>query len=834
MDKSENCIIYKQFQTIIFALLLLFSSNLSAQTGEFNLIKSESWIIFDAKTNGFKTEWIEKSKHYNRVGFILHLKFDQTKHCFYHESNDGAIIKLSNITKLLLKNIKRNKNKYTLIFDIDLEYLTEFNREIKSIVKLMPETVAINNSDNISNILNSKNLLFFCLNKHSGFIKDVLYFYNYFEDHHIEESNEKQIKTPTKAQASILYDLFKQGTISTQNLDFKSITDERHYWQNKYINHWTSTGLQPLFIVTDGLVENINEFIEIANTTNYTETCNGLIHIHGVPLDYVYWEGEELLYSYGYFNQPMFSTRILKPYRPGYSFTPKQIKIEQGQSSEKIRFTAKPISLSQNIELDLSFNQKNILKSSNLHNPKIKNCETVTDKERGKVLRINPKGYLSIGDTEDFNLKDNSFTLSCWFKTADTIQGSYEIFGTNTTIFREGLHLEVRGRSPYFGFFINDVQSSSCIAYKTWHHLAYSYDKICQEKRIYIDGKLTDVALNSPSFISSDSLYIGKCINLESKLPFYLDNFTIWSRTLNENEIQNLQTEDNLLITKQQASKHKQLIVIVSLLALTLLIYFLVTFKFKKENYTKRKVYSKSENKKNAIYLFGNLVVLDKNRMNIIPSMSPLLKELFLKLLSANIMGLDGETSQNLTKLFWGNLSTQKARNTRNVALARLRKHINDVEGLSIAYTDGKHRIILSDELYIDYIETTKIESLTNNQDIQLYFDMVKRGKFLSNVAYEWLEEKQDKINQEIITILLGALENESVTTDNKLIENICMYILYLDDLNEDALFHLLKHYNKHSKAIAMKKAYSDYTNTYRKVYGVPCKYAIEEFLENM
>lgn len=815
----------------ILGFFVLKTNCLNAQKEKFTLQKTESWIVFDGIKNNLTDNWINTAKKYKKVGFILDLHYDTSQNLFYHKSEQGQKISFEHLTATLLKNIQDNNNQYVLLFNIAPAYIAEFNAEISKIEEkttpLKPQT----ESNLLFDILNTKRLLFFSFTKNSKFHKSVHFFYDYFETHHVSDSYEKQINSPTKAQAIMLHGALQDKGTNYKTTSSSKNVDKRQNSQNRFLENWSKRGLQPIFIVSDNIIENIPHFIAIAKTTNYTHSIHGSVTLNDVPMDYVYWLNKQISFSYGYFNFPISESKIFTPYRAGYEFVPKQIEVKQGNTKTILNFKANPISLSNNLQLKLLFNDSIIKDNISNTQPVITKCAVIKDKLRGSVLKVNKGGGILLGNTDDYKIKDNNFTISFWIKTENSEKSNHSIFGTNTANFREGLHIQMRKQAPYFGFFINDIWSEKTIPYKQWHHLAFTYDKVNKEKRIYIDGILTDVALDSPSFIGNDNLFIGKCLNRFSPNSFYIDNFMLWSRTLNESEIKSLKSEDVIyLLEKPQKNTRFLFWLLASILVLLCGIALLLKFK-KPAPITKTLGVDNLEIQKNAILLFGNFTIIDTNGNNIVPKMSPLIKELFLKLLKALIQEKKGLSSQELTNEFWNDLTPQKARNNRNVAMARLRNYLSDVKGLTIEYADGKHCILMDNDLGIDYYKAEQYAKSFSDLNYDAYFKLVERGTFLMDIEFEWLEDFKEQINRNVTTRLLDISQNNLENIDSESIEKISKYILKCDDLNEYALKALLKSYEKQGKKMLMEDAFNNFTSTYHKVYGENFNYSMRDFL---
>ena len=62
------------------------------------------------------------------------------------------------------------------------------------------------------------------------------------------------------------------------------------------------------------------------------------------------------------------------------------------------------------------------------------------------------------------------------------------IIGTKTNSYQQGIHLLIRNRKPYFGFYNNDLQGKTVLEAGKWYHLVWRYNKLSGEQAIYLNG----------------------------------------------------------------------------------------------------------------------------------------------------------------------------------------------------------------------------------------------------------------------------------------------------------------------------------------------------------
>lgn len=86
---------------------------------------------------------------------------------------------------------------------------------------------------------------------------------------------------------------------------------------------------------------------------------------------------------------------------------------------------------------------------------------------------------------------NGAWTVECWVK-GTYLAGKYygilmcaDTWGTNS----KALHILIRDRKPYIGFYSDDFDSNTVITDNVWHHLVFTYTgSVTKQQDIYIDG----------------------------------------------------------------------------------------------------------------------------------------------------------------------------------------------------------------------------------------------------------------------------------------------------------------------------------------------------------
>jgi len=235
------------------------------------------------------------------------------------------------------------------------------------------------------------------------------------------------------------------------------------------------------------------------------------------------------------------------------------------------------------------------------------------------------------------------------------------------------------------------------------------------------------------------------------------------------------------------------------------------------------RVFNQNKHYKNAILLFGNLQVFDAEGIDITKYFSPLVKELFLVILLYSIRGGSGLSSEKLSEILWGNKSTKSARNNRSVNIAKLKPLLDKMTHCYLSKDTGYWKIDIDyNYMYVDYHNYLNIVNYKNEIDIEKIKSLsaiIKRGNFLSNIEYEWLDTFKSEISNEVIDTYLHFAHSGGVHDAEFLVE-LTKYIFYFDPVNEEAMIIKCKALSALGKHSLAKNAFENFIKEYKEIYG--------------
>lgn len=224
-----------------------------------------------------------------------------------------------------------------------------------------------------------------------------------------------------------------------------------------------------------------------------------------------------------------------------------------------------------------------------------------------------------------------------------------------------------------------------------------------------------------------------------------------------------------------------------------------------------------------GIHCFGGFRVFDVNGYDITGKFTPLLKELFLLILLHTLKDGKGISSEKLTEILWYDKGPEKAANNRAVNLGKLRTILQEIGQCEITHDTGYWKIVCdSSEIFNDYQEciriTQKIQTPTK-QDVLKLIKITKKGPFLGNVSYEWLDAFKSTSSENTIETLIVFAEKLNIKEDAHLIILIADCICNFDNISEEAMILKCKAHHVIGSHSLSKSTYINFIKEYKKLY---------------
>ncbi|WP_183576831.1 galactose oxidase [Mucilaginibacter sp. X5P1] len=226
---------------------------------------------------------------------------------------------------------------------------------------------------------------------------------------------------------------------------------------------------------------------------------------------------------------------------------------------------------------------------------------------------------------------------------------------------------------------------------------------------------------------------------------------------------------------------------------------------------------------RNTILLFGEFQVFDAEGVDITKYFTPLIKELFLIILLYSLRWGRGLSSEKLNEILWYDKSAKDAGNNRSVSIGKLKNLLDKMGYCHLSKDTGYWKVDIDhDHIYIDYYNYLNIVNDKEELDIKkikYLSEITKRGNFLSDIEYEWLDFFKSEISNVVIDTYLN-FAHSGRTHDPEFMVELANFIFYFDPVNEEAMVikcKALAALGKHSLA---KKAFDTFVKDYREIYG--------------
>jgi DNA-binding SARP family transcriptional activator len=117
---------------------------------------------------------------------------------------------------------------------------------------------------------------------------------------------------------------------------------------------------------------------------------------------------------------------------------------------------------------------------------------------------------------------------------------------------------------------------------------------------------------------------------------------------------------------------------------------------------------------------------------------------------------------------------------------------------------------------------------------LELFFNFVKKGVFLNDIQWDWLDDFRGFVANEIIDNLLQYASILKGKDDCQMLKEISERILIIDDLNEKALQIIINQFIASNNLNQAKFRFKQFAKKYNVAYGEPYILSFDEFKVNI
>ena len=842
---------------VIQVLLLYFVLAVNAKTSEEILMKQYDETIFvisnfsgvDANLN--ETRSIQELLSQNIGGFRFYLEWEKQQNQLMIKKADGGSISFRQTMHEIKIWLDTNPEKILTLF---LDFGTNVN-ELNDILQETGISQYLCTYDAKEGwpalkfmIAENHRLVVFSMQEHRNSPDWLHYIWNhavepYFSIWEAPVFKGEFLKGDPKNSLLIYNDYnFPRKSETVKNLRYD--TNLNPYLIEHIKNTWTTTGKTPNFILLDryenwilGVLAYIRGFKTIKGTVTYNTQI----------LDYVNWGTTESLTS-GKFCFPVGpgDNLVLTPGSPGFRFTPESATFNEPKQNIIQHFVASPLEITDKLEGHYTFARESRDYSINGFKGKPENVQFTNDSTRSTVALFGPNSYIVLAGAEEYKIRDHDFSVAAWIKITEYLPNKrdYCILGTKNNSYQQGIHLLIRDKKPYFGFYNNDLQGKTILEAGRWYHLVWRYNKLSGEQAIFLNGKPDSRSLGHPAYKGRENLYMGVAgFNWSSNMNGAIDNLSIWSRALGEEEIWQLNKE---VIEIVPVKNIFILYPILSPTAILLLVIVLIVYGFFKLKHKLRKQPSTADKirsieqiavqkpEANYIQLFGDFKVLDKVGTEITSLFTPKLKQLFLIILTYSKRNKNGISTKELTDILWQGHSSQSAKNSRGVTIRKLRLILESLDSVQINFHIDRWSMAFGGSVYCDYVECLKLlkREKKHDPDFNLnFYHIIQEGELFKGESYDWLDDFKGFVGNNIVDILQKFISELILEHDNELILKLSDRILETDPVNDLALAFKLKSLIKQNNYNLARFTFDRFCLLYEEMYGEKFSRKFDELL---
>lgn len=238
------------------------------------------------------------------------------------------------------------------------------------------------------------------------------------------------------------------------------------------------------------------------------------------------------------------------------------------------------------------------------------------------------------------------------------------------------------------------------------------------------------------------------------------------------------------------------------------------------------------DKKANAVFLFGEFAVINRDGINISSRFSSKIKQLFTLILLNSIRYNEGISTEKLSLTIWSNKDVSDAKNIRGVTINHLRTLLKEMDGISLIYVDEKWDLIVDETCYCDYKTAIHLEKQTITlESMRQMLAILKRGPLLpAFYQYDWFEKSKIEYDELLFNQLEKGIPllaenkywNETVLAANTLFS--------FDHLNEIALQYKITALSKLGKHESAQKVYDRFSKEYLICYNEKYKGKFTDF----
>ena len=790
-------------------------------------------------------------------GFYFYLKRDTETNVLLLRKPDGTFTPFSESLEAIKTALDADSTKVMTLF-LDFYVETELESSFKEIglMEYVLEYDTKNGWPSLKDMLSSgKRLVVFEVQKHLNSPSWLHNMRDFVEHTDADWGNQPEgvesFDERLKKNLSLFTGYKFLETSRGNSNDISALARQTPYLIESFKRAWIRDRRVPNFVLVDKYYAWLD--VSLVTFRNF-DIIYGAVTNNNELLNYVNWDGMSN-YTTGKYCFPLEpgAELMLSPISPGYRIEPATVYVSGTQRKAFAGdFKARPLRIDEDIEIYLPFEGDEKDGSSNHNLTVSRNVEFIQDPIRGQVASLENQARVDLPTASELHMRDHDFTVGVWLKIPKYLpeKEDYCILGAKNSTYQQALHLLIRNRKPYMGFFNNDLVGNTEIEPGKWYNVVWRYNKRNGEQAIFVNGKLDAISFDRPAYLGSDSLYVG-FVNFSQFSNFVgvLDNLCIWSRVLSDKEI--------LGLSNQLLDLHiSNAITWLDVLGIGLILMVLVSIAYlgyrkvkekprqdeadagtvaeegieegtEEPDRSSREMPEEIEEVpvlRNYIRLFGEFYVLDRDGNDITSLFTPKLKQLFILIMLHSSRGGFGISSKDLTRMIWGNDNPSKStKSLRSVSILKLRKILERIDTVEVLFNANRYILQLSEDVYCDYLaclDWLKDKRVRTQPDFEYFYDIISKGEVFKGESFDWMDDFKSYICNSTVDVLSRFIDTYSIEDEADRVIQIADQILLNDPCNEEALLYKIKALIYQNNFKLARYVYDRFCALYQEMYG--------------
>ena len=790
-------------------------------------------------------------------GFYFYLKRDTETNVLLLRKPDGTFTPFSESLEAIKTALDADSTKVmTLFLDFYVEMELESSFKEIGLMEYVLEYDTKNGWPSLKDMLSSgKRLVVFEVQKHLNSPSWLHNMRDFVEHTDADWGNQPEgvesFDERLKKNLSLFTGYKFLETSRGNSNDISALARQTPYLIESFTRAWIRDGRVPNFVLVDKYYAWLD--VSLVTFRNF-DIIYGAVTNNNELLNYVNWDGMSN-YTMGKYCFPLEpgAELMLSPISPGYRIEPATVYVSGTQRKAFAGdFKARPLRIDEDIEIYLPFEGDEKDGSSNHNLTVSRNVEFIQDPIRGQVASLENQARVDLPTASELHMRDHDFTVGVWLKIPKYLpeKEDYCILGAKNSTYQQALHLLIRNRKPYMGFFNNDLVGNTEIEPGKWYNVVWRYNKRNGEQAIFVNGKLDAISFDRPAYLGSDSLYVG-FVNFSQSSNFVgvLDNLCIWSRVLSDKEI--------LGLSNQLLDLHiSNAITWLDVLGIGLILMVLVSIAYLGYRKVKEKPRQDEADAgtvaeegiedgieepdrssqempeeiekvpvlRNYIRLFGEFYVLDRDGNDITSLFTPKLKQLFILIMLHSSRGGFGISSKDLTRMIWGNDNPSKStKSLRSVSILKLRKILERIDTVEVLFNANRYILQLSEDVYCDYLaclDWLKDKRVRTQPDFEYFYDIISKGEVFKGESFDWMDDFKSYICNSTVDVLSRFIDTYSIEDEADRVIQIADQILLNDPCNEEALLYKIKALIYQNNFKLARYVYDRFCALYQEMYG--------------